>query len=345
MKNRWRRWRTFFDRVEELMRLTGEGLEREREDLAESVDAGRLSTGTRDRELARRALSVPFFRELLGAALEAGPEGLAEPQDREFLGAWGADETASRASAAGAASAPDRGHDISGPDDAHRRRVPLRLRTAERVLAERTRSLTVVLDDLGNPLNASAVVRSCEALGLQELHFCHRHGRIALSHGIHKECHRWIDLHWYRSPESAARHLRARGFSLLAADLAPGAVDLEDIPLAPPVALVFGNEQTGVSPEFRELVDGVFRLPTVGFTSYINVSNAVALSVASLDHRLREAGLRASLDDEDKARLRKSWYAALARTPERRREFLSYLERPPRPLEEHESRRERHGGT
>lgn len=337
MGNRWRHWRNYLDRVEELMRLSGELLDEESCELLERQPREALPDEARWRELARRGLTMPFFDQLLEAAAGVGPDDLAEPLDREFLQPW--DAVAARPTAA--EPEPDRRTEHREPRS-HRpdpASAPPRLRNAERVLAERTRSLTVVLDELGNPLNASAVVRSCEALGLQEMHFSHARGRMVLSSGIHKHCEKWLDLHWHRSPEVAVSHLRSRGFTLLAADRTEDSLPIERAPLDAPLALVFGNEQSGVSAEFRQRVDGFFHLPMVGFTSYINVSNAVALGVAAFDRRLREAGLRASLSEQEKSSLRRKWYDALARTPERRREYREWLASPPRPSTGERARR------
>lgn len=83
-----------------------------------------------------------------------------------------------------------------------------------------------------------------------------------------------------------------------------------------------GDEQVGLSAETRALADGSFHLPAVGFTRYVNVSIAVAMGAMAIDRRLRGAGLRRSLSAAGKAELRPAWYAALASTPARRREFL-----------------------
>jgi tRNA (guanosine-2'-O-)-methyltransferase len=338
-KNRWRHWRRYFDRLEELMRLSGEELAAEAAEIETGTEPAGLAEDERRRELARRSLTIPFLRDLVLGAANRSPDELAEPRDREFLARWsGTADEASQPSGAG--------NGLLGEATAPRQQArvaPRRLRLVESVLRERTRSLTVLLDDFSNPLNASAVVRSCEALGLQEIHFCHASGRIALSDGIHKHCHRWLDLYWYRSAEAAASRLRERGFRLLAADFTEESCPLGEIPLDNPLALVFGNEQTGVSRDFRSLVDGYFHIPTCGFTSYINVSNAVALSVAAVDARLREAGLRAPLDAEDARSLRRAWYDALARTAERRREYLAWLDSPPPPLDSPRDRARRHG--
>ena len=184
--------------------------------------------------------------------------------------------------------------------------APLRLRRAERVLAERTRSLTVVLDHLRTPLNASAVLRTAEAFGLQELHLVDRHGRPVPMADITLRAHRWVDLHWYRSTAGIVASLRDRGFRILAAAPGPDAVPFDEVALDGSTALVFGNERDGISTELLAAVDARFFLPATGFVRYVNLSAAVAMSVHAIDRRMRAAGLRRGLDDDDRRALRRA---------------------------------------
>lgn len=197
---------------------------------------------------------------------------------------------------------------------------------------ERWRSIVVVLDNPVNPRNASAVARSSEALGLQEVHLIQREGKTSLERTLTTLSHRWLDLFWHREAAPSFEDLRVRGHRIVAADFGPEAVSVEELPLSERVAVVFGSEQRGMSDAARKAADDFFYLPTTGFTSYLNVSVAAGVSLYALDRRMREAGLRRPLEDEDKASLRRAWYTALARGDAvRARRYLAWLDHPPDP--------------
>lgn len=312
------------DELEEAMRIAARQLEDCREELARREAFERWPRRQRDalrRELVRLAQDMPFLADLVAEARasdvvreDASADGVLEPWD-----------VARRDPPAGDAATPS----ATPPPDGS---PPARLRSAERALAKRTRSLVPVLEELASPRNASAVVRTAEALGLQELHFVQSAGRLRLHRSVTTSCQQFLDLHQHRTIDEALDALRARGCRILAADFGPGARPVEEVALAEPMALIFGSEQRGVSRRARELADGLFYLPTVGFASYLNVSVAAAIALSTIDRRLREEGLRRPLDEDDTRALRLRWYATLAgRDPRRREQFLAWAAHPPEP--------------
>jgi tRNA (guanosine-2'-O-)-methyltransferase len=325
------RWRRYLDGLEEAMRLAGRALAEAERDLSASQERSLWRRGAlRDAEIEwlRRARDVPFFRELLEAAWRHGPDALREPPDREHLARWRPGETqrdlgsADRFAAevpVGCSGAPPSGE------------PPPRLRRAERALTHRTRSFVVVLERLVDPRNASAVLRTVEALGGQELHLVHEEGRVLMARSIDQLARRYVDLHWWRDSTEAIEALARRGYRVYAADFGPGAVPVDELPLGSRNALIFGSEQRGVDAATREAADGLFYLPTVGFTAYLNVSVSVAMTLAVVDRRLAAEGLRERLDPSDEDRLRRAWYTALAGDPQRAREYLAWAEQPPEP--------------
>ncbi|RMF73361.1 MAG: TrmH family RNA methyltransferase [Acidobacteria bacterium] len=320
---RWRRWRAMVDELEEAMRIAAAQLEDCRRALADREAYARWPAHQREalrREIVRLAQDMPFLAELVETARrddvrrdDGPPDGTLAPHD--------------------ASDEPVDGPAADPPAPARLDEPPARLRSAERALAHRTRSLVPVLEELASPRNASAVVRTAEALGLQEIHFVQSAGRVRLNRSVSTSCEQFLDLHHHRDSRETIDALRSRGYRVLAADFGPGAIPLEEVPLEGPVALLFGSEQLGVTRVAREQADGLFYLPTVGFASYLNVSVAAAISLWVTDRRLREAGLRQPLREADKARLRRRWYARLAGAdPRRRREYLAWLGSPPEPL-------------
>ena len=327
-----RSWGGWVDAMEEVLRVLGSSLAAVEAVLDEDHGRGRWSGREReeaDLEVARRLLDVPVLGRLVAAAARVGAGSLEIPRDPRWLAPWGEDgHVVRRPEDRAAPLEPPPGTPPPGPDEV----PPARLRVAERALAARTGSLTVLLEDLVNPLNVSAVVRTAEAFGLTEVHVVHRQGRVRLARRIHNLADRWLDVHLWRDVEAAVADLRARGFRLLVADFGPGSVPVDEVPLDGPVALAFGSEQEGVSPRLAALADALVHVPTRGMTAYLNVSVTAAISLHAIDRRLAEAGLRRPLPAGEVARLRKAWYAILAGDrPRRREEYARWLLSPPPP--------------
>jgi tRNA (guanosine-2'-O-)-methyltransferase len=332
MRRHWSRWRGYVDEIEEAMRMAGEQLAEVEALVAERYERSdwrRPQAQSVSAELVRRALDIPFLRELVQAARKTAEGAL--PASPDFDGrTWREGET--RARLASSERFPGHPDAPAAPPPHAEAQPPARLRAAERALVQRTRSLVVVLDELVSARNASAVVRTTDALGLQELHLIASRGRVHLERTVTMLAQRWLDLFWYERAGDAIAGLRERGYRILVSDFGPDARPVDEVPLGARVALVFGSEQRGVSDAVREQADGLFYLPTCGFTSYLNVSVAAGISLYAIDRRMHALGLRQPLEAEDLRELRRAWYTALARGDrERARRHLAWLEHPPEP--------------
>ena len=331
MRRGWGRWRGYMDELEVVMRQAAERLEEAEALIAEAWERGLWHKRQREsleNEVLRRALDMPFLGPLLEAARRRGGSGRLEPPD--FIGRpWTEGEERAELTPS-LRFPPDPGSAAPAPGQGAA--APARLRAAERALAQRSRSMVVLLDDLVNPRNASAVIRTSEALGLQEVHIVQREGRADLERTVTMLAERWLDLFWYRDIETAVQGLKQRGYRILVSDYSPGAEPLERVSLGERVVVAFGSEQVGVSPALRAAADGFFFLPSAGFTSYLNVSVMAGVSLYTLDQRMRAEGLRLPIEEGDRAQLRRAWYSALAKGDARRaREFEGWLEAPPDP--------------
>ncbi|GEM_PF-1058699 len=342
---RKRSWGGWVDAMEEALRVLGSSVAAVEAVLDEDHGRGRWSGPERedaDLEVARRLLDVPVLGRLVAAAARAGRDEIERPRDPRWLAPWGEETHVVRRPEDRVESLPEPPPGASPPGPGEE--APARLRVAERALAARTGALTVLLEDLVNPLNVSAVIRTAEALGLAEVHVVHRQGRVRLARRIHNLADRWLDVHLWRDVEDAVAHLRERGFRVLVADFGPGSVPVGDLVPGGPVVLAFGSEQEGVSPRLAALADGLFHVPTRGMTAYLNVSVTAAISLHLVDARLAAAGLRAPLPEAEIARLRRAWYAILAGDrPRRREEYARWLAAPPppAPLQRHVPSREK----
>ncbi len=161
-----------------------------------------------------------------------------------------------------------------------------RLARMQEVIAQRSGSLTVVLEELTDPHNGSAIMRSADAFGVQEVHVIpSQHGFLA-AHRVAKGTHRWLDIVRHADAKACVDALHARGFEVLVAAM-DGELTPDDLAARQQVALVFGNEHAGASQAMRGAADGSFAVEMYGFVESLNVSvaAAVTLAIASKGHR------------------------------------------------------------
>ena len=184
-----------------------------------------------------------------------------------------------------------------------------RIARIDRVLAARLGSVVPVVEDVYDPLNGAAVIRTGEALGLQELHVIEPGVRFQASAGITRGCHRWIDLHRWPDAHPAIAALKARGFRVLATG-PDAAHTVDDVPVDRPVAVLFGNERAGLPPRTAAACDATVALPMYGFTQSFNLSVSAALTLTQLASRRRAVlGATGDLDPARRAWLRARWFA------------------------------------
>jgi tRNA (guanosine-2'-O-)-methyltransferase len=188
-----------------------------------------------------------------------------------------------------------------------------RMARIDQVLAARLGSVVAAVEDTYDPHNAAATLRTCEAIGLQEVHAIEPGERFSAAKGVTRGAHRWLDLHRWPSAEAAAGALRARGFRVYAT-LPDASIRLDDVAVDGPVAVMFGNEHDGLSEAAIAACDGALTVPMFGFTESFNLSVTVALTIRHLAAR-RRAHLAASgdLDPARRARLRARWFALKVR--------------------------------
>ena len=183
----------------------------------------------------------------------------------------------------------------------------------DQALDLRTRHLTVVLEDLFQPHNASAVVRSCECFGVQDVYAVERANKFDVNEDIALGAGQWLDLKRCRldegeSLQSLYGQLRDDGYRLVAATPADGAVELDDLSVASRIAILMGTEEEGLSPESLELADEQVRIPMFGFTRSFNVSVSAALIMRELTKRIRQSPVPWQLSPEEKLQLKLEWY-------------------------------------
>jgi tRNA (guanosine-2'-O-)-methyltransferase len=183
----------------------------------------------------------------------------------------------------------------------------------DEVLSRRLLRLTVVVENLHDPHNGAAAIRSAEGVGLQNFHAVEANEPFAVAKGISLQCEQWMDLHLHSTTEACYTALRADGFQIWAAAPNSG-TSLEELPTEKSVALVFGNERDGLTAEAQETADGVFSIPMHGFTGNFNLSVSAALSVYVQAERMRRAlGAPGDLPADRVEGLRALWYCLSVR--------------------------------
>jgi tRNA (guanosine-2'-O-)-methyltransferase len=202
----------------------------------------------------------------------------------------------------------------------------------EQVVRRRTRSLVVVLEDLEDPHNMCAVLRTCEGFGIQEVHAVAKRFEFHANSKITQGAEKWLDVEVYRDTSACLAGLKDRGFLICATRLGPGSSSLLDLPTGRPIALVFGNETDGVSDEALSRSDVQLQIPMQGFSQSLNVSVSVAVCVSHvIFQRIRNLGSAGDLDARAQDELRGRFFAlavkqrrrlfspeALGNTPQRR---------------------------
>jgi len=162
---------------------------------------------------------------------------------------------------------------------------PRRLERMQEVLSERLQSVVVVAEAVRRRHNVSAILRSAEAFGVNQMHLVTNAFQPAP--GAARGTERWVQVARHDTTSRCLHALKDQGFRIYVCDLEENAYTPETVPVDSPIALVFGSELQGVSSEARELADGVVRVPMRGFAESLNVSVAAALTLRPVCDRRR----------------------------------------------------------
>lgn len=187
--------------------------------------------------------------------------------------------------------------------------TPRRFHRVRAVLDRRQADLTVLLEDVQKPRNLAAVLRTCDAAGVLEAHAVWPGGRLKLSRPASGGTRKWVPVRRHRTLEAAVGELRGRGLRLLAAHPQGDAVDFRAVDYTLPTAILFGQEESGVSAEAAQAADLRIAIPMLGMGTSLNVSVAAALVLFEAQRQRAAAGLydASRLDPETYARLLFEW--------------------------------------
>lgn len=187
-----------------------------------------------------------------------------------------------------------------------------RWQTINDVLEKRTRYLTVVLEDIYQPHNASAVLRSCDCFGIQDVHIIENRNEFDPNKGVTIGADKWISLQTYNEQQKnntlqCYRQLKEKGYRIIATTPHKDDTTIDEVPVDQKTALVFGAEMAGLSDYALEQADGYAKIPMVGFSESFNISVGAALCLYELSTRLRKIRDDWTLDDDEKLELQLDW--------------------------------------
>lgn len=169
--------------------------------------------------------------------------------------------------------------------------TPERFHRLQDILRRRQPDLTVLLDNVHKTHNLSAIVRSCDAVGILKVHSVWPREKLRPNHLTSGGSGKWVPIVTHPKVESAIHGLRNDGFTILAAHLGPGAVDFREVDYTRPCALVLGAELLGVSETALKLADQHVYVPLKGMVGSLNVSVAAAVILFEAERQRRLAGL------------------------------------------------------
>ena len=186
-----------------------------------------------------------------------------------------------------------------------------RKETFTRVLEERTRHFTVVLEDIYQPHNSSAVIRSCDIFGVQDVHIIQNKYSSKVSRHVAKGSQKWLDIKKYNQSATNTQDcldtLRNDGYQIIATTPHNESCFLHEFDITKKSAFVFGVEKEGVSEYTMNQADGFLKIPMVGFTESLNISVAAAIILQDITTKLRASNVHWQLSDQEKELLYFDW--------------------------------------
>lgn len=202
----------------------------------------------------------------------------------------------------------------------------------QKVLGQRTKYLTVVLEDVIRSQNASAVIRSCDCFGIQDAHIIENEFEYTMNPMVVKGANQWVDIHRYKEKDNntldCLNKLKADGYRIVATSPHANDVDLADLDLTKgKVALVMGNEREGISDIVKEHADEFVKIPMVGFSESFNISVSAAICFNQITTELRKSDIDYHLTEDEIEKLFAEWCLKSTHIPHKT-EFEFYRRNP-----------------
>ena len=177
----------------------------------------------------------------------------------------------------------------------------------QKVLENRTKHFTVAVEDIFQMHNTSAVMRSCEVFGIQELNVIEQRYGKTIDKEIAMGAQKWVDINKFESVTDCIKTLKEKGYQIIATTPHENDCLLDDFDISKPSALFFGTERDGLSDEILKAADGFLKIPMVGFTESLNISVSAAIIIQNLMQRLRNSDVKWQLTEDEILEKRMAW--------------------------------------
>lgn len=169
----------------------------------------------------------------------------------------------------------------------------------DKVLKERTQHFTVAVEDVYQLHNTSAVIRSCESFGIQELHVIEEVNAKRIDREIAMGAQKWVDVKRHLSAASCIEQLKSDGYRIVATSPHKNAYRLEDFDITQKAAIFFGRETEGLSDLVLDMADDYIYIPTVGFTESLNISVSAAITLQHITSKLKASKVNWKFSEEE----------------------------------------------
>jgi len=181
----------------------------------------------------------------------------------------------------------------------------------QQVLKFRTRHFTVAIEDVYKERNASAIIRTADCFGIQDVYIIENHNEYLISENISKGAEKWVNVNIYddriNNTGACISELREKGYQIIATSPHASGSDPEDFDISKKSAFFLGGEKDGLTNEVLEQADGYIRIPMYGFTESYNISVAGALMLNELTRRLHRSEINWGLSEAEQLELQLAW--------------------------------------
>lgn len=185
--------------------------------------------------------------------------------------------------------------------------MPERLERFDEIIADRLAHMHVVLEDVYQAHNASAVIRSADCFGVQHVHFIENRNKYKISGEVALGASQWVSIHRHSSTRAALQQLKSEGYRIAVTSPHKNGRSPEDFDVREKFALVFGTEKQGISEEAADVADAFVTIPMMGFTESFNISVCAALCMYDLTRRIRREVPQPGLAESEKSAVYLEW--------------------------------------
>lgn len=186
-----------------------------------------------------------------------------------------------------------------------------RLARFDAIVKNRTRHITIALENIFQPHNASAVLRTCDCFGIQDIHIIENDFKYEVNDEIALGSSKWLTLIHHNSEEnntlSCINKLKASGYRIIATTPHKHDCTIDELPIDTKIALFFGTELNGISQDIIDNAEEFIKIPMYGFTESFNISVSAALSLYNLSERMRKSDVKWKLSAEETTEIKLQW--------------------------------------